>query len=174
MKLGESGIDATLLTFPLFKHGGARRVRDVMRARRVNGEDLVFEFRYTVSSGKSSHTVEQTVAAFTRHGARLPSFHLYPENVFSKLGALLGGQDIDFDSNETFSKSYVLKGEDPNAVRAFFERQAVGYFADRPGWTVEGAGECLIVFRASRREKPDQLREWLDEVRGAARVFDVR
>lgn len=174
MKLGESGIDATVLAFQFFKHRGAPRIRNLMRARRVDGEELVFDFRYTVSTGKSSHTVEQTVAAFTRHGARLPAFQMYPENVFSKLGHLLGGQDIDFDDNREFSTRYVLRGDDPDAVRRWFEPHAVSYFADLPGWSVEGGGECLIVYRASKREKPEELREWIDEARRTARVLDPR
>jgi len=173
-KPGDAGLDATVASFPLFKHGGTARVRHMMRASTVDGEHLVFEYRYRVSTGKSSHTVEQTVAAFRRRGARIPLFRMYPENVFSKLGHLLGGQDIDFESNEAFSASYVLKGEDADAVRAFFERQAVVYFADHRGWSVEGAGEWLIVYRASKREKPEGLREWIDEARQAARALDPR
>lgn len=173
-KPGDAGLDTSLTSFHLFRHGGAPRLHNLMRASNVDGEDLIFEFRYTVSTGKSSHTVEQTVAAFRRRAARVPGFRLSPENVFSKLGHLLGGQDIDFESNEVFSASYVLKGEDPDAVRAFFERQAVVYFADHPGWSAEGAGEWLIVYRASKREKPEDLREWIDEARRAARVLDPR
>jgi hypothetical protein len=171
-KPGDSGIDAAILAFPLFRHRGAPRIRNLMRARRVDGEELIFDFRYTVSSGKSSHTVEQTVAAFTRQGARLPAFQMYPENVFSKLGQLLGGQDIDFDDNQEFSSRYVLRGDDPDAVRAWFERQAVSYWAERPGWSAEGGGDCLVLYRNSVREKPDSLREWIDEARRAARVLD--
>jgi hypothetical protein len=173
-KLAESRLDSALLAFPLFRHSGSPRVRCVMRASRLAGEDAVFDFRYTVSTGKSSHTVEQTVAAFRRRGAGLPVFRLHPENLFDKLGQAFGGQDIDFESNEEFSKRYVLTGEDPDAVRALFERQAVMYFADHPGWSVEGGGEWLIVFRSSKREKPNDLRTWLDEVRQAARALGHR
>jgi hypothetical protein len=173
-KPGDAGLDASLRSFHLFRQGGAARVRNMMRAAMIDGEDLVFEYRYTVSTGKSSHTVAQTVAAFRRRGATIPDLRLFPENVFSKLGHLLGGQDIDFDSNVEFSAHYVLKGDDPDAVRAYFERRAVIYFADRHGWSVEGSGEWLIAYRASRREKPEDLRAWVDEVRGIARALDPR
>ena len=173
-KPGEAGLDTTLTAFTLFRHGGAPRVRNVMRASVTDGEDMVFEYRYTVSTGKSSHTVEQTVAAFRRRAARVPAFRMAPENVFSKIGHLFGGQDIDFDSNVEFSSHYALKGDDPDAVRAFFERHAVVYFAERPGWSVEGAGEWLVLYRHGKREKPEDLREWLDEVRRMTRVLDSR
>jgi hypothetical protein len=173
-RIGQAGLDGPLTLFKLFKHGGAPRVRNVMRAAVVDGEDLVFDFAYTVSTGKSSHTVDQTVAAFRRRAAQLPAFSLSPENVFSKIGHLFGGQDIDFDSNAEFSSAYVLKGDDAGAVRACFERQAVMYFADRPGWSAEGHGEWLILYRHAKREKPEDLREWLDEVRRAARALDPR
>lgn len=173
-KLGDSELDAGLLSLPLFKHGGARRVRNLMQSKTGRGEEIVVEFRYTVSTGQSAHIVEQTVAAFHRPGARIPEFRLSPEGVFSRIGHMLGGQDIDFDSNAEFSSRYVLKGQDPDATRAFVERQAVTYLADRPGWSAQGAGEWLIVFRASKREKVENLREWLDEARRVAHVLDSR
>ena len=173
-KPGDSGLDGPLLSLPLFKHGGAPRVRNLMRAATIDGEDLVFEFRYTISTGKSSHTIQHTVAAFRRRGARIPAFQMYPESVFSKLGHLLGEPDIDFESNVEFSSHYVLKGDDPDAVRAFFERQAVAYFGERPNWSAEGANEWLVVYRASKRQKPEDLREWLDEARRAARSIAPR
>ena len=173
-KPGEAGLDSALSAFKLFRHGGAPRVRNLMRTAVIDGEDLVFEYRYTVSTGKSSHTVEQTVAAFRRRGARIPAFRMAPENVFSKIGHLFGDQDIDFDSNAEFSSHYALKGEDADAVRELFQRQAAMYFADRAGWSAEGEGEWLILYRSGKREKPENLREWLDEARRAARVLDPR
>ena len=170
----EAGLDVTLTAFTLFRHGGAPRVRNLMRASVTDGEDIVFEYRYTVSTGKSSHTVEQTVAAFRRRAARVPAFRMAPENVFSRIGHALGGQDIDVDSNVEFSQHYALKGEDADAVRAFFQRQAASYFAERPGWSVEGAGEWLILYRHGKRETPEDLREWLDDTRRAARALDPR
>ena len=174
MKPVESGLDPALASLRLFTHGGAPRVRNVMRASGTEGDDVVFDYRYTVFTGNSSHTVEQTVAAFRRRGASIPAFRLSPENVFSKLGHLLGGQDIDFDSNDAFSSQYVLKGDDADAVRRFFERQAVMYFADRPGWSAEGAGEWVILYRSSKRVKPEDLQEWIDDARRAARVLAPR
>jgi len=173
-KPAEAGMLPAMAGFALFRHGGAPRVRNVMRMRVIDGEDLVFDYRYTVSTGKSSHTVEQTVAAFHRPGTTRPAFSLSPEHVFSKLGHLFGGQDIDFDSNDAFSSAYVLKGEDEDAIRRLFERQAVIYFADRPGWSAEARGEWLVIYGASKRPKPEDLREWIEEVRRAARVFDHR
>lgn len=173
-RLGDAGFDATLTALKLFRHGGAPKVRNLMRASALDGEDLVCEYRYTVSAGKHSNTVEQTIAAFRRRDARIPAFRIAPENVFSKLGHALGDQDIDFESNAEFSSQYTLKGDDVDAVRAFFERQAVTYFAERPGWSAEGAGEWLVLYRRAKREKPENLREWLDEVHGMARVLDPR
>lgn len=173
-KMGDSELGAGLLSLPLFKHGGAPRLRNLMRPLAGRGDEVVVEFRYTVSTGHSAHVVEQTVAAFHRPDARIPEFRLSPEGVFSKIGHMLGGQDIDFDSNAEFSSRYVLKGQDADATRAFFEPQAVTYLADRPGWSAQGAGEWLIVFRASKREKVENLREWLEEARRVARVLDPR
>jgi hypothetical protein len=173
-KLGESGLDAGLVALTSFKRGPTARVRNVMSARRRDGEEVVFDFRYTVSTGQSSHTIEQTVLAVGRRGAGVPAFRLHPEGAMQRLAQKFGAADIDFDSNDAFSRSYVLTGEDADAVRAFFERHAVVYFADQPGWSAEGASEWVILFRAGKRVKVNDLSAWLDEARRAARVFDSR
>ena len=37
-------------------------------------------------------------------------FEMRPENLLNKIGAALGRQDIDFDSNPEFSRRYLLRG----------------------------------------------------------------
>lgn len=156
------------------RRGRSSKIRNLMRGREIDGDVAVFDYRYTVSTGKSSHTVEQTVAGFRRHTFRLPSFRLQPENVFDRVAQVFGQQDIDIDSNPEFSNAYRLSGAEPDQVRSLFERQAASYLSSAPGWTVEGSGEWLLVFRAGVRVKPEQYSAFLEDTRRIARLFEAR
>ena len=103
------------------------------------------EYSYVISSGKSNHTVRQTVVAFTEGNTGLPDFDLSPENIFHKIGGAFGYQDIDFERFEEFSKRYLLRGKDEEAIRKTFthgraDAAAVATRLDRPvtRWTDAG------------------------------------
>jgi len=171
--LREAGLSEELTGLPLFTHGRAPRVRNVVRGRTPEGELLLFDFRYTVQSGKHTTTIEQTVVAFERPAA-LPAFELRPEGVFARIGQAFGATDIDFDSNPEFSKKYQLRGQDPDAVRRLFEREAVPCLAQTSGWSVEGARHWLIVFRHGRRQAVEGLTAHVESVRTIARTIAAR
>lgn len=174
LKPEDASIDATVLSLPLLRRGRSRRVRNVMRAQGAAGEQVLLDYRYTVSSGKSSHVVEQTVLAACWRGVQIPAFRLHPERVTDRIAQWFGAANIEFDSNPEFSKSYALSGPDPDELRGYFERHAVAFFGSTPGWNVEGSGEWVIVFHAGRREKPEGLSAFLESARQVARLFQSR
>ena len=93
---------------------------------------------------------------------RLPNFKMRPEHFFDKVGAAMGFQDIDFDEHPEFSKSFVLQGEDEQAIRAFFDTEMLEFLAQRKGSYIESAPGVFIYLRGGRK-KPAQLREFIDE-----------
>ncbi|MFA4947427.1 MAG: hypothetical protein WC674_02830, partial [Candidatus Krumholzibacteriia bacterium] len=97
------------------------------------------------------------------HGRNLPAFTMRPENVFHKLGSMMGYQDIDFESNPVFSKKYLLRGPDDAAIRNAFTSRVLMFFESEPGLCVEADGRKLIVYRHSVRTKPEVLRESLEK-----------
>ena len=126
---------------------------------------LVFDLRYTVQSGKNSSSIEQTVVACELRDEDFPAFELRPEGLFSRIGQALGEPDIDFDSNEAFSRQYQLRGRDVETIRRLFERHAVAFLAESEGWSIEGSGSWLIVFRHGRRQKVDDMSSFIESAR---------
>ncbi len=161
----------TLGDLPLFSHGHSKKVSNVMSGRAGGREVKLFDYRYTTGSGKNSHTWHQTVALYPQAGEGLPQFLLAPENVFHKIGAVFGYQDIDFDSSPEFSSHYLLRGPDEMAIRSVFSVDALHLFALQQGWHVECAGGSVGVYRANRRCKPEEVRPFLDETQGVLRVL---
>ncbi len=153
------------LAMPLFQHGHSRASHHLLRGSAAGTDAVLFDYTYTVGSGKNQQTYNQTVAGY-RFAATAPIFQLSPEGFFQKLGQKFGYQDIDFDTNPDFSKRYLLRGPEESAIRAFFNPGILGYFEslDRKNkWHVESGGGWIIFYVSSKKRKPEEMRAYLDE-----------
>jgi len=179
-----------------FQRGGSRHVWNVMSGRAGTDAVKVFDYQYTVGSGKQSQTWKQTVALYPG-GPGLPDFVLAAalvgvppiaaasgtatpggirqpsaiEATLHKLMDAMGGPDIDFDSNPIFSARYALWGPDEAAIRAAFTPEIREFFEQEPGWTVEVQAGNVGIYRAGRRVKPAELATFLEQSRAVLRAF---
>ncbi len=124
---------------------------------------LLFDYVYTTGSGKNSSRHRQTVAAYRVPGAVLPAFELRPESVFHKIGAALGFRDIDLPGYPEFSKRVLLRGEDEASVAGLFDDETTALVMGLQGVSIEGSGEWVMVYRASRRTRPDDLLPFMEQ-----------
>jgi hypothetical protein len=164
---------ATLGSFHLFKIGRSRKGKNLMRGKADGADAVVLDYRYTTGSGKSSHTHLQTVVLYpgVATAGTLPDFTLAPEHWWTKIGEMFGYHDINFDSNEEFSKHYLLRGPDESAIRAAFGSNALGFFAQHQGWYVESAGGSLAVYHADRRPRPEDVQPFVAETAAVRRAL---
>jgi hypothetical protein len=144
-----------------------------MRGKTEGADVVVLDYQYTTGSGKNSHTHVQTVVLYpgVATEARLPDFTLAPEHWWTKIGEMFGYQDINFDANEAFSKAYLLRGPDEDAIRGAFGSNALGFFAQNQGWSVESAGGSLAVYRAGNRPTPEELQPFVAETASVRRAL---
>lgn len=161
---------AALGAFHLFKRGHSRRARNVMRGESGDAEVALLDYQYTTGGGKNAHTWRQTVAIYPG-ASGLPEFTLAPEHIWQRIGSLVGYQDIDFEASEEFSKRYVLRGPDETAIRAAFGAEALGFFAQSLGWSVESHGGALAIYRSAKRCKPEEIQPFVAEVDGVRRAL---
>ena len=84
---------------------------------------------------------------------------------------MFGYQDIDFEASEEFSRHYLMRGPDERAIRAAFGAEAIGFFAQNPGWSVESFGGSLAVYRTARRCKPEEIQPFLAEAASVLRAL---
>jgi hypothetical protein len=124
----------------------------------------LFDHVYTVGYGKSSQQYNQTVTRMQSPVLNLPSFILFPESFFSKLGKLFGGTDINFPEAPVFSKKYILRGPDEAAIRALFTPGLLQFLEQqqRP-LSIDAAGDTLFAHRTSRRAKPEEYEAYIAE-----------
>lgn len=147
----------------LFSHGHSKKLSNLMRGRSNDLEVAVFDYRYTTGGGKHQHTSIQSVICFQFDGPGLPDFTLRPENFWHKVGAWLGQQDIDFESHPTFSKQYVLRGTDAEAVRKIFIDAVLEAYEQQPGLNTEASGDRLLYYRHGQRVAPPEVRGFMAE-----------
>jgi len=96
-------------------------VSNVLEVARTDELDFVlFEYEYTVGYGKSQHTTHQTIGRLRAPLLELPSFLLFPETLFSKIGVMFGRTDVNFAGSPDFSDQYILRGQDEPALRRIF------------------------------------------------------
>jgi len=158
--------DETLMSghgsFHLFSQGHSKKIKNLMRGTVGDLNVALFDYEYTVGGGKHRHTLSQTVISLQLRGRMLPAFSMRPEQVWHKVGSMMGYQDIDFESNPDFSKKYLLRGRDEAAVRSIFTNRVLMFFESEPGLCVEAEGRTLVVYRHSAKVKPEAFRAFLD------------
>ncbi|MGI9471696.1 MAG: hypothetical protein ACR2NZ_09210, partial [Rubripirellula sp.] len=103
------------------------------------------------------------VMSFRSVNLDLPAFELRPESVFHRIGKVLGYQDIDFESHPEFSKRYLLRGQDEDAVRAMFTPELLSFFESQEKVSAEASGDLLVFYRAGKRLKPEMIRAFMEE-----------
>jgi carbonic anhydrase len=164
---------ATLGSFHLFKIGRSRKGKNLMRGKSDGADAIVLDYQYTIGSGKSSHTLSQTVVIYPGEagGAALPDFTLGPEHWWDRFGEILGHRDINFESSEEFSKHYLLKGPDEAAIRTVFGAEPLGFFAQHQGWSVESAAGSLVIYHTGRRAKPEEMQPFLTDTAAVRRTL---
>jgi hypothetical protein len=127
---------------------------------------ILFDHVYTIGYGRSSQQYKQTVTRMQSPILNLPSFVLFPETFFSKIGKLFGGADINFPEAPQFSKKYILRGPDEAAIRSLFTPALLQFFErqERP-LTIDAAGDTLFAHRTSRRAKPEEIESYVAEAK---------
>lgn len=145
---------------PLFNRGYGRVARNLMTGATAGHPVEVMDYQFTIGSGKNRQTYRQTVVLFN-DGTSLPDFELGPENFFHKIGQAFGYQDIDFESNEDFSKHYLLRGKEEARIRSVFGPALLSLLAGEPGWSAQAHGGRLVVYRTGRMCEPAQLPAFL-------------
>ena len=160
---GHTELHSRLRVFKLFNCGHSRKMKNVILGETDFASIAMFDYRYTTGSGKHQHVHSQTVVAIEAPDLSMPVFSLRPEHMFDWFGSVLGRQDIDFDHHPTFSQAFVLKGENEDRIRDFFDQPLLDFFAERNGIGFETQPDHFIFFRAGRAVKVDDLRNFMNE-----------
>ncbi len=158
-EVDQSHLIAMLRDFRLFRRGSSRKIYHVMSRRDVLAglKIWLFDYHYTVSSGKSSATYRQSVMFVHSTDLGLPGFFMRPEQIIDKIGSWLGIRDINFEQHPDFSRQYYLKGPDEELIRSTFTEPILHFFTVEKDWFLEGLNYYLILYQERRLQPPEQL-----------------
>jgi hypothetical protein len=151
------GMHQQLSEFRLFKVGGSREVLNVISEPGLGFENHLFDYKYVVSTGKTTQIFKQTVLFINSKKLSLPEFYQKPETIFTRLMAILGFDDIDFTNHEEYSKAYHLKGDYEEVIRYYFSDEVLDLLNAQKDLYVEGMNYYLILYQKNKLCPPEQL-----------------
>jgi hypothetical protein len=168
----EWGLRRQLSDFRLFRRGMSRRITNHLRSRdaMLETDFHLFDYRFKVSTGKSSKTYNQTVFFVDSRRLALPDFTMKPENILHYIGDLLGFKDIDFEEYPKFSRNYYLKGDDEDYIRASLPHSFLRFFSQEKNWYMEAINYYLIFYRTDHQIPGAELRDFY---RKGVKVFGM-
>lgn len=167
---GDEALLERLSLFKLFNQGHSRKMKNLIQGDSGEVKIAIFDYHYTTGGGKNSQHHLQSIVALQSGQLVCPDFTMRPEGMFDKIGSALGFQDIDFESHELFSKSFVLQGSNEEAIRRYFTPSVLDFFASKPGISVEAQNGTLFFYRARKRIQPQEIK---DNLAQAYEVFGV-
>ncbi|WP_116106481.1 hypothetical protein [Lewinella sp. IMCC34191] len=151
------GLHRYLSDFRLANRGRRRAVSNILRKQDGLMEKDAYIFDYSYQDYGDKHTTRQTVFFLQSQQLTLPGLDMQPETILHKLGELFGFDDIDFVRFPKFSKQYRLTGDDEDYIRHHFTDDVLNYFTLNKGWSVEGIGYYLIVYKKGMLLPPEEI-----------------
>ena len=168
---GDTVLLESLANFSLFQLGHSRKLRNLIRGQTQNVDVAIFDYSYTTGGGNSSSTSRQTVVRFDSPWLNLPKFELRPAHVGHRLAKLFGYQDITISEFSKFSKKYLLRGDNEEAIRKVFNEDVVLHLESLDGLYVFGERSKLLIYRQNKRLRGYELRGFLEEAFGVYAQF---
>jgi hypothetical protein len=166
LTFSEKGDDSVLNIlggFHLFSQGYSRKIANILTGNLNKIPVTIFEYRYTTGGGKSTKIWRQTVILLESDQLQLPSFVLRPENLLDKIENVFGHKDIDFEAYPNFSKHYLLRGNNEEAVRKIFTDPNIAYYEEHPGLSTEVDGNRLIFYRGSKVVPVNKIQSFMEQ-----------
>jgi hypothetical protein len=168
----DASLDDRMSRFPMFTLGHSRRGLNLMEGAAVVGGLRVrllmgdYRYRITRSDGKRTRTTVYNLsfAAVSPSLAVPEDLTVRAEGFLDKLGAMIGFDDIDFESSE-FSKRFHVKCSDRRFAFDLFEPRMMEYFLASTPPTIHARGGMLLFDRGVRRWEPgdfDANLAWID------------
>jgi hypothetical protein len=143
----------SLRHFDLFSHGHSRRAYNVCFGT-IRGMNIrAFDYKYTVGSGKNSHTYYFT-ALIVRANMTFDRLFIRPERFFDKVAAAVGFDDVDFESAE-FSRKFFVKAENKKFAYDVIHPRTMEFLLSCQTLNVETNASNLLFHHGKKLPVPE-------------------
>jgi len=151
----------------LFDQGHSKDGDNVITGHFRGQPVTLLDYKYVTGSGKNRTTHHYGVTIMDCGFPTIP-LQIRLEHVLDKLGAFLGGGDIDFESAE-FSRMFHVKSADRKWAYDVIHTRTMDYLLSAPDYSIEfGYGEIVIIHTS--KCSVDQYEE---QVEMAWQLFDL-
>ena len=147
--------------FALFNQGHSKQINNFMYGEASGIKAAVFDYVFVTGYGKHRQTHYQSVVYLEPSYLSVPNFSLRPEGFMHKVFQAFGYQDIDFGQRPEFSKQYILRGPDEQAIRRTFNDGLLSFYEKYPGTCTDGGGNQLFVYRGGYRFQPQEIQSYV-------------
>lgn len=126
-----------------FGMGGSRSIENLMEGRREDLNWSVFDYRYTVSSGKSSSTYLFTIVT-AEAPIVFPRMSIQRQGFFQKIGEMMSGTDVHFESEE-FNKKFSVYSDDRKLAYDLIHPETMEFLMGVPEVSWQFFGQRMLV-----------------------------
>jgi len=146
--------------------GSNRYAYNILEGTYKGHEVMAFDYHYethsTDSKGRRQTHHHHFSFFILFHDLECPELRIYPEGFFSKLGQMMGFDDIDFESVE-FSKAFCVRSKDKKFAYDICHARMMEYLLRHRNLSIELEGRCVSV-SADSRLKPEEVPGRLDQL----------
>lgn len=148
-----SGMDDQYPEFSCLCQGSSRYANNVTSGQYRQRELCGFDYHYTTGSGKNRHS-HSFSAVIIDSPVPLEPLLIRPEGLFDKLAAVVGANDIDFESVE-FSKRFYVKAANRKWAYDVLHQRAMEFLLAQPNFAIQFDRRSIIVWRDSTYSAAD-------------------
>lgn len=144
----DAGLAQGLSFLDKLRQGSNRYAFNILEGEYEGFDATVFDFHYETYStdSKGNHQTDHHYMSFfvLKEGIAYPELVIYPETFFSKIGQMLGYEDIDFESIE-FSKAFTVRSKDKRFAYDICHTRMMEYLLRHRELCVEIDGPCVSI-----------------------------
>ena len=145
------------------QQGSNRYAFDILRGRWGKYPAEAFNFHYetysTVSNGKTTTTTTNhhyLGIATIQIERSFPELLIAPQNLFSKIGNVLGFGGIKFESVE-FSQNFTVQCRDKRFAYDFCHPRMMDYLLSNPDTWIELEGNTIAIYKVRGKMQPAEV-----------------
>jgi len=135
----------------------------------VQAFDFHYETESTDSRGRRTTHHHYSSFFLLEQEKFFPELRIYPEGLLSRLGQMLGFDDIDFESVE-FSRAFVVRSRDRKFAYDVCHTRMMEYLLEHRDLSLEIEGRC-VAMSFDRRLKPEEIPGRLNQLIEIRRLF---
>lgn len=158
---------------PFFTEGSARFGKFLFEFPEAHGiKAFYFDYSWMLGRDSEQQKKQATVALFLFENTSFPDFHICPEGGI--LGSTSSLKPVDTASFEKFQAGVQLYGEDPEALKDFFNSDVTSGFAEHPGWSAEVTKRALVIYKECSLVDPVRYREFIADAKNLVLILSRR